>query len=203
VRRLVGALLVCLLLASCTPGSSTSATGSSSSGDSRVDVDTPALRALKAGAGVEPCPAGGRSVNQLPAVRLRCLGGGRTVDLTSLRGPLVINLFAQWCGPCRSELPYYQALHEKAKGVVTVVGIDYLDVQPEAALQLVKDTGVTFPLMADPGGALRAPFRVRGLPGVVFVGKDGSVSQPEFRVVKSYAELRGLVQDELDVRIPS
>ena len=36
-----------------------------------------------------------------------CLGGGREVRLAGLRGkPMMINVWAQWCGPCREEAPY-------------------------------------------------------------------------------------------------
>ena len=198
MRRAVAALLACLVLASCTADPETTGV---SPGGSHVDVDTPELRAVKARAGVAGCPADQGS-SELPEVTLRCLGGGPDVDLSTLRGPLVINLFAQWCGPCRKELPYYEALHQKAKGAVRVVGVDYLDTQPAAALKLVEETGVTYPLLADPEGRLRADLKVRGLPGVVFVDADGTVTT-EFRVVKSYAELRDLVQDRLDVRLPS
>ena len=58
------------------------------------------------------------------------------------------------------------------------------------------------PLLADPGGTLRADLRIRGLPGVAFVGSDGSV-QVEFGVVDSYAELRAMTQKHLDVTLPS
>lgn len=170
-------------------------------GDSGVDVDTPALRALKQRVGVEPCTPG-RSRSDLPEVTLACLGGGPDVDLSTLRGPLVINLFAQWCGPCRAEMPYYQQLHAKARGTVRVLGIDYLDTQPAQALELVRRTGVTYPLLADPSGVLRPHLKIRGLPGVVLVDSDGEVADVEFRVVRSYAELRNLVQRELDVRVP-
>ena len=126
----------------------------------------------------------------------------RPVDLSTLKGPLVVNLFAQWCGPCREEMPYYEELHRKGRGEVEVVGVDYLDVRPDQALELVKDTGVTYPLLADPDGDLRAGLKVRGLPGIVFVKADGTVVT-EYRVVRSYAELRGLVQDRLGVRLPA
>jgi thiol-disulfide isomerase/thioredoxin len=174
--------------------------------ESRVDVDTAALRAAKKAAGVEPCrpPAASQpaATDPLPGVTLPCLGGGPDVRLDRLRGPLVINLFAQWCGPCRSEMPYYQQLHTKSAGTVQVLGIDYLDTQPAAALQLVRQTGVTYPLLADPSGALRTAFRIRGLPGVVLVDARGRVVDVEFRVVRSYEELRGLVQQRLGVRLP-
>ena len=209
MRRMLAALAACLLLApvlaSCSsrPGTTVggSASGASGRGAVHVDLDTPQLRSLKAAAGVAPCRPGTAS-NQLPAVRLRCLGGGRSVALDELRGPLVVNLWAQWCGPCRTELPFYQELHRKGRGIVRVLGVDYLDTQPEAALRLVQQTGVTYPLVADPGGELRADLRVRGLPGIAFVAADGSVST-EFQSVRSYAELRDLVQQHLHVKLPA
>lgn len=203
--RILASVLACLLLASCTGGSSGSSSGgdgsASQAGAVRVDVDTPQLRTLKAQAKVLPCRPGDASTD-LPEVTLPCLGGGRSVRLDSLRGPLVVNLFAQWCGPCRSEMPYYEELHQKARGTVDVVGVDYLDTRPDKALELVRDTGVTYPLLADPGGQLRADLRIRGLPGVAFVAADGSV-QVEFGVVDSYAELRAMTEKRLAVKLPA
>ena len=196
-RSFLVALVGCvLLLAGCTADGSAGTTE-----HSNVKVDTAQLRGMKQQAGVEPCTAG-TSSSDLPQRTLPCLGGGPAVKLSTLRGPLVINLFAQWCGPCRSELPYYQQLHEKTKGKVTVLGIDYLDTRPDLALRLVKETGVTYPLLADPDGVLRADLGVRALPGVVLVRPDGKVDV-QLRVVRSYAELRGLVQKGLGVSVPS
>ncbi len=203
------AVLACLLLASCTAGGAAGTSGGTSGGGGstsqagavHVDVDTAKLRDLKAAAGVRPCRAG-TGANDLPGVTLPCLGGGRSVRLDRLHGPLVVNLFAQWCGPCRAELPYYEELHRKGRGTVGVLGVDYLDTRPDKALELVRDTGVTYPLLADPGGALRTDLRIRGLPGVAFVGADGSV-QVEFGVVDSYAELRAMTEKQLGVRLPS
>jgi len=197
VRRALLAVLAVLLLAGCQTEQPPNRTPAAST----VDVDTPALRTLKQRGGVEPCTPGD-SRGELPKVTLSCLGGGPAVDLSRLRGPLVINLFAQWCGPCRAEMPYYQELHRKAGGNVRVLGIDYLDTQPARALDLVRSTGVTYPLLADPSGVLRPDFKIRGLPGVVMVDANGKVADVEFRVVRSYAELRNLVQRELDVRVP-
>ncbi len=194
---LVGVVVACLLLTSCSAGGASPMPRP----DSNVDVDTPQLRAIKADAGVAPCRPGA-GTSELPKTTLPCLGGGKAVDLSRLKGPLVVNLFAQWCGPCRKELPFYQELHRKGRGVVKVVGVDYLDVRPEQALQLAKDSGVTYPLLADPSGDLRVALRVRALPGVVFVKADGTIDT-QFRVVRSYAELRGLVQDQLDVKLPA
>ena len=190
-----------LLLASC---STAQPTTPGAAPQSRVAVDTPALRAAKKSAGVEDCaPARTPAASDgLPDITLPCLGGGPDVHLAGLRGPMVVNLFAQWCGPCRSELPYYQELHAKGRGTVKVLGIDYLDTQPAQALQLVDQTGVTYPLVADPSGALRRDLRVHGLPGIVLLDRSGRVVDLEYRVFRSYGELRGLVADKLHLRLP-
>jgi thiol-disulfide isomerase/thioredoxin len=197
VRRALLVVLAVLLLAGC----QTEQTPSKTPAASTVDVDTPALRALKQRIGVDQCKPGD-SRGELPRVTLSCLGGGPDVDLSRLRGPLVINLFAQWCGPCREELPFYERLHREGRGVVRVLGIDYLDPRPEQALQLVQRSGVTFPLLADPDGLLRPGLHVANLPRIVLVGADGTVvTQP--RAFRSYAELRGVVQSTLGVELPA
>ena len=202
MRRTLAAVLACLVLAACSSTTPHSGSGTKDVSAGHVDVSTPALRALRAKAGVAACRPG-NAASDLPKVTLPCLGGGRAVDLATLRGPLVINLFAQWCGPCRGELPYYQALHAKAKGTVRVLGVDYLDTQPAQALDLVRASGVTYPLLADPAGTLRTDFKIRGLPGVVLVDRSGKVTDVEFRVFRSYAELRGLVSRKLGVPLPA
>ena len=170
-----------------------------------VDVDTPELREAKAAAGIEPCRPGPGTgpppSDPLPDVTLPCLGGGPAVSLPDVRGPVVVNLFAQWCEPCRDELPYYQRLHEEGGGDVRVLGIDYLDTQPGGAIALAKATGVTFPLLADPDGALRSELRVRGLPGVVLVDADGDVAHVEYTVIRSYRQLTDLVDEHLGVTV--
>lgn len=175
---------------------------------STVDVDTPELRAQKERAGIEDCPTAKGAppaTAALPAVTLPCLGGGPEVGLSALKGPLVISLWAQWCAPCREELPFYQRLHEEGDGKVRVLGIDYLDPQPGGALALAEATGVTFPSLADPDGRLRQEWRIRGLPGVLFVDAEGRVTNPDarptFMVIESYAQLTGLVREHLDVDV--
>jgi len=193
-----------VLLAACGSGPGTSGGLGQPGLTVDVDVDTPQLRAIKKEAGVEPCRPGKATepaTGGLPELTLDCLGGGADVDLSTLTGPLVINLWAQWCGPCREELPYFQRLHEEAGDKVQVLGIDYQDTQPEAALELIDEVGVTYPLVADPAGQIRVPFKVRGLPGVVLVDRVGRVTHTEYVVIDSYDQLRDLVREHLGVRV--
>jgi len=164
----------------------------------RVDVDTPQLRAIKARAGIADCPRGeGTGDGGLPDVVLPCLGGGTPVDLARLRGPMVINLWAQWCGPCREELPHYQAFSKRYAGKVAVLGIDWRDYRPELALKLAAQSGVTYPLAVDSEPRLRAPGNV--LPQVILVDADGRVVHQEAVQIKSVRQLAGLVRTHLGV----
>jgi len=175
-----------------------------SPGPAQIDVDTPELRKLKADAGVEACrPGEGEPVDGgLPEVTLPCFGGGDDVDLSSLRGPLVVNLWASWCGPCREEMPILQAFYEQYSDQVPLLGIDYQDQQVSGAMDLVQETGVTYPLLADPQSALdgATPFpRMQGLPFLAFVDADGRVVHQEFVIIESEQQLLDLVDQHLGI----
>ncbi|MGZ5400241.1 MAG: TlpA disulfide reductase family protein [Nocardioides sp.] len=200
--RAAAALVAALLVLTGCSGASTL----SSPGPARIDVDTPELREMKADAGVEPCRAGdGEPIaGGLPEVTLPCLGGGDDVDLSALRGPMVVNLWASWCGPCREEMPILQAFHERYGDQVPVLGIDYQDQQVTGAMELVSETGVTYPLLADPQSALdgATPFpRMQGLPFLAFVDADGRVVHREFVVLESQRQLLDMVDDHLGITL--
>jgi thiol-disulfide isomerase/thioredoxin len=167
-------------------------------GPARIDVDTAQLRQMKAEAGVDDCvPSRGDHVDGgLPAVTLPCFGGGPDVDLGAVKGPMVVNLWASTCGPCRHEMPILQDFHEQYGDRVQVLGIDYQDVQTTAAMDLVQQTGATYQLLADPQSELSgaAPFPVlRGLPFLALVDARGRVVHQEFTVVESRQQLVELV----------
>jgi len=193
--RGVGALLGAAVLAGCTAEPVTAPPL-----QSRVEVDTPALRQVKAEIGVEPCPEVDGRRSDLPELVLPCLGGGRDVSLAAIEGPAVVSMWASWCGPCREELPLLQRLHEEAGDGLTVLGVDYQDPRPDWALGLLAETGARFPQVADPGGSLADEYRFRGLPVVLLVAEDGQVT-PEVGEVESYSELGALVEEHTGVSL--
>jgi thiol-disulfide isomerase/thioredoxin len=170
---------------------------------SSVQVDTPELRELKAEAGVEDC-APGPGGGALPAVSIACLGGGPAVDLSSLLGPMLINMWQSACTACEKEMPILQAFHEVHGDRVAVLGIDSTDVFPGTALEQLADRGVTYPQLADPGGDLQDTetfSRVRGYPYLAFVDEDGEISYEKFGAVESADELETLVEQHLGVSL--
>lgn len=168
-----------------------------------IAVDTPELRQMKQEAGMEPCrpgPGGGA----LPATTLRCLGGGQDVDLATLRGPMIINLWASTCGPCRKEMPVLQEFHATYGDRVKVLGIDYLDVHPVSAMEQVIERGVTYPSLADPLGDLQEQpvfEQYWGLPVILFLDADGEVAGDKVGGVHTLDELVELTETHLDVEL--
>ena len=76
----------------------------------------------------------------------------RTVSVDDFAGRVVvINVWGQWCGPCRSEVSQLQQVYDatRADGV-TLLGIDVRDNNRAAAQDFVKDRNVTFPSIYDP-----------------------------------------------------
>lgn len=202
-RMVVVATLGALLLGGCADPEDGGAVPAP--GPARIDVDTPELRRAKQAAGVADCEPGKAepAADGLPSVALPCLGGGPDVDLATLRGPLLVNFWAGWCGPCRQELPVLQSFYEKHGERVDVVGVDYLDQQPPLAMKLLDTSGVTFPSVADVEGTLgtKASFGLSGLPVTAFIDADGKVAGVHPGEIKSEEQLRALVEEHLGVAL--
>ncbi|OBJ12523.1 TlpA disulfide reductase family protein [Mycobacterium colombiense] len=64
---------------------------------------------------------------------------------------VVINIWGQWCGPCRAEVTQLQQVYDATRGAgVSFLGIDVRDNNRQAALDFVNDRQVTFPSIYDP-----------------------------------------------------
>jgi thiol-disulfide isomerase/thioredoxin len=173
------------------------------SGDASIKVDTRELRELKAKAGIEPCPKPAArvatSTHALPDITLPCLGGGRAVNIARLRGPLLLNLWAQWCTPCRDETKVLQQISEQYRGEVAVIGVDWQDTKPDWALAMLHANDATYPQLADPEAATRAPLQIRGMPYTLFVDRSGSVTYVRNGPFDSVSEAQQAIEDHLGV----
>lgn len=134
---------------------------------------------------------------RLPDVTLTSLTGGSPVDLGELRGPAVINLWAQWCVPCKRELPIYQQFYARHASTVPVLGVDWQDTQPDRARRLASRSGVTYPLVVDHEPQIRNRF----LPSLILIGADGTIAFQEYVEITSLAQLEHLVETHLGVTL--
>jgi cytochrome c biogenesis protein CcmG, thiol:disulfide interchange protein DsbE len=124
-----------------------------------------------------------------------------TADLGRLQGRVVVvNFWASWCVPCRTEMPDFQRVSREFEGQpVTFVGVDASD-ERAAAARLLSRSGVTYPTVFDRQGiygGIASRWSVTGLPQTWFVAKDGSRSLRVPRQI-SAAELRANVKRLLE-----
>lgn len=162
--------------------------------------------AQRRAAGIEDCPASdptvGARADGLPDLTLDCLGADSRVRLAGLRGtPLVINVWAQWCGPCRDEAPFLTEAATRAGEQVQFLGIDYVDPYPELAVEFAQRAGWRYPQLVDPDKAIAPDLRIIGPPQTILVDADGRIVHRHPGPVTSSAQLIDLIETHLGVTL--
>ncbi|KZB81903.1 TlpA family protein disulfide reductase [Amycolatopsis regifaucium] len=89
---------------------------------------------------------------------------GKQLSIADFPGKVVVlNLWGQWCGPCRVEAPEMQKVYDQTKASgVQVVGIDLRDNDRAPAQDFVRDRKLTYPSIYDPSG--RTLLQLSGYP---------------------------------------
>ncbi len=211
-RAVAGLTLILALLTGCTEGPSVGARAAPEPASTTPPAAAPSsaaqareLAALKKRAGIADCPQSDANVTPvsggLPDVVLTCLGGGREVRLAGLRGrPMMINVWAQWCGPCREEAPYLAEVAAGDTGDLMILGVDYVDgVQPGKAIEFAQLAGWSYPQLADTDKVLAAPLQILGPPYTFFVRADGTIAGRHSGAFRSADQIRSLLRQHLDV----
>jgi len=95
-------------------------------------------------------------------------------QLDALRGhPVVVNVWASWCEPCRKEFPYLQHLSAKYGKRVAFVGVDTQD-DDAAARTFLSELPLPYPSYTDPGQDIaRSLGATVGLPDTVYFDASG------------------------------
>jgi peroxiredoxin len=164
-----------------------------------------ALLIVLALAGCTKEPGRGAEGSPAPAFQAMTLAGD-TVSLESLRGaPVLLNLWATWCAPCRRETPFLQTVHERygSRGL-QVVGVT---TDTRAAVDdvraFLKEFGVTYRILHDPDARSMDLFSAIGLPATYLIGGDGVIRWAHLGEVregdKAFARaLEGALEDAQD-----
>ena len=100
---------------------------------------------------------------------------GSTHLLSQLHGKKVlVNFWATWCGPCRSEMPDLQkALGETGDSLV-VLGVNKAQELKEIA-PFADELRISFPLIANPAGDIAGRYGAQNLPTSYFINSDGTI----------------------------
>jgi thiol-disulfide isomerase/thioredoxin len=114
---------------------------------------------------------------QSPPFALETLDGDNFV-LSELSGrPVIINFWASWCPPCKSEMPdFQQAANEYSETdlVITAINATKQD-SIQNVRNFIEKEEITFSIPLDRSGSVSKFYNVHSLPTTYFIGRDGKV----------------------------
>ena len=96
----------------------------------------------------------------------------RLQDQTS--GPLVLDFWATWCGPCRAELPHLETLSQKYQGRAAFCGVNSSDL-PRIITAYAQKNSLTFPMLSDSDHHAAALYGANAIPLLVVIDTHGKV----------------------------
>ncbi|QRP45501.1 TlpA disulfide reductase family protein [Amycolatopsis sp. FDAARGOS 1241] len=152
MKRVLGAVLTAaLLVAGCSTGKDAVVEGGTFSFVSpggKLDITYPEAQRQNA-----PVLAGDDLMHE-----------GKQLSIADFPGKVVVvNLWGQWCGPCRAEAPELETASKQMAPVGgQVVGLDVRDPAREVAQDFIRDRGITYPSIWDPTG--RVLLQLQGYP---------------------------------------
>jgi thiol-disulfide isomerase/thioredoxin len=95
--------------------------------------------------------------------------------IAQLRGyPVVVNVWASWCGPCREEFPLLQQLSARYGKRVAFLGLNSED-SNAAAATFLREEPVPYPSYTDPGKEIFDSMDAVGFPDTAFYDKSGKL----------------------------
>jgi len=111
-----------------------------------------------------------------PAFTLNRLEGPGKISLAAYRGkPVVLNFWASWCNPCKSEAAVLERdwTRYRGRGVV-FLGVDYHDLAPDAR-NFVRHHALTFPMLEDGSGSVTGRYGISQVPETYVLSRQGRV----------------------------
>lgn len=101
---------------------------------------------------------------------------GESIDLAKLKGQVVmLNFWASWCGPCRTEMPLMDQIYKKYSAAgFTMLGVN-VDTDSTDAQKFLSQVPVTFPIAFDRDNKVSKMYDVAAMPSTVFIDRKGNV----------------------------
>jgi len=125
---------------------------------------------------------------------------GETIQLSDLRGqPVLVNLWATWCPPCRAEMQTLETVYNDYKDqgfIVLAVNMTSQD-DPQAVLPFVTERGLTYPILLDDKGEIAKAYQMKSLPSSFFINRDGTIYEVVIGGPMAEALLRTRIEEML------
>lgn len=142
---------------------------------------TTGLNSITGAASAITSPTSGTNVGDIAPDFQTVSETGEAIHLSDFRGQIVLlNFWGTWCGPCRVEMPEFEAAYtdNKASGF-TILAVNNTDTA-EAVASFSKDLGLTFPLAMDEGEAIAKAYGVFSFPSTYIIDKTGVITARHF-----------------------
>jgi thiol-disulfide isomerase/thioredoxin len=136
-------------------------------------------------------------------LQMNCLDGSSNINFHSIKGPIIINVWASWCEGCREEMPYFIDLYANPvlkNGEVKLLGIDVDEKNAESGPNFIKSYGMSWPHLEDVDGRSKIVFGP-GVPVTYFLDKSGEIIHKHIGAFLSKAQLYEAVEKYFEVKL--
>lgn len=113
---------------------------------------------------------------------------GEVVKLSDFKGkkPVVINIWASWCGPCKAEMPYFERVMKEYGDDVEVLMINLTDGQRETkekALSYLKENNLEMKVLFDEKLSATNAYLVQSVPRTIFIDINGDIVKDKIGLI--------------------
>lgn len=134
-----------------------------------------------------------------PAFEFTTLDGTKITAENSKGKVVLLNFFATWCGPCRSELPHlaeaYKKLKDDDRVVVVSVGREHTK---EELTKFKEETKLDLPFAPDPERKMYSKFATKWIPRTYVIAPDGTIALQETGFdLEKFKKMLDLIDEKL------
>lgn len=106
---------------------------------------------------------------------------GKTVKLSDYRGkPVMLNFWATWCPPCRSEMPDMEKFHQDTDIVILAVNLTSQESNLQSVHDFIDELGLTFTIPLDETNEVATNYQIQPIPTTFMIDKTGKIHHKQF-----------------------
>ena len=136
-------------------------------------------------------------------LKMSCLDSSSEINYHSIKGPIIINVWASWCTGCKEEMPYFVDLYANPvfiSGEIKLLGIDVDEKNADSGPNFIKSHGMSWPHLEDTDSRSKLVFGP-GVPVTYFVDKNGVVIHKHIGAYQSKSQLYEAVEKYFEVKL--